>query len=153
MNTIYATASAGTDALCNPCPVVQANNMRAGLLQRREELAFACWNVRTLLDVGSQSLTMRSLHSHGIDIACLSEVRLPHYGSKTIKVPGVDTEYNLFHSGPSNNSELHGVAIAVSNRSKACLLEWNPINERLAYARFKGRFFQPISYRSLRPYT
>ena len=140
-NTIYATASAETDALCNPCPAVQANNKRAGLLQRREEIAVACWNVRTLLDIGGQSLTLLSLYSHGIDIACLSEVRLPHKGSKSVKVPGVDTEYHHFHSGPSDNSGLYGVEIALSNRAKKCLLEWNLINSILAYARFKGRLF------------
>ena len=100
-NTIHATASAGTDALCNPSPVVQANSMRAGLLNRRQELLVACWNVRTLLDVGSQSLTMHSLFQHGVDIACLSEVRLPNTGSRIIKVPGYNTDYHLFHSGPS----------------------------------------------------
>ena len=140
-NTIHATASAVTDALCNPGPVVQANNLQAGLLQRREELAIACWNVRTLLDIGSQSLTMRSLHQHGVDIACLSEVRLPESGSRSIKVPGANTNYFLYHSGPHDNSGLYGVAFALSKRAKSCLPEWDPVNSRLAYARFKGRLF------------
>ncbi|VDL98719.1 unnamed protein product [Schistocephalus solidus] len=41
---IRATASTGTDALPNPSPVMRANSMRAGLLNRNRTLSIGCWH-------------------------------------------------------------------------------------------------------------
>nr|VZI50567.1 unnamed protein product [Spirometra erinaceieuropaei] len=138
--TIHATASAGTDALRNPGPVVRANSMRAGLLNRGRTLGIGCWNVRTLLDPGTQSLTARSLHQYNVDVCCLSEVRLPDSGSREIKIPGVESHFTLYHSGPLDSSGRHGVAIALSQQADLALLAWEPVNDRMAYVRLKGHF-------------
>nr|VZI25315.1 unnamed protein product [Spirometra erinaceieuropaei] len=138
--TIHATASAGTDALRNPGPVVRANSMRAGLLNRGRTLCIGCWNVRTILDPGTQSLTARSLHQHNVDVCCLSEVRLPDSGSREIKIPGVESLFTLYHSGPRDSSGRHGVAIALSQQADLALLAWEPVNDWMAYVRLKGHF-------------
>ena len=120
-----------------------AINQLAGpsLLHRTQELNVACWNVRTLLNTGSQCLTMRTLHRYQIDIACLSEVRLPSNGCRRIKIPEHDGFYTLYHSGPTDHSGIHGVAIALSDRASRSLLTWKPINQRLAYIRLSGKLF------------
>ena len=141
-NILDATAYPGSDAL-RLHPVDEMRNNRTGphLTQSfnlRKQFYVGCWNVRTLMDTGSQCLTMRSLFDYQIDIACLSEVRIAGYGSKNIKVPGVDTEYRLYYSGVQDNSGLHGVAFALSCRANNSLIAWTPFSPRIAMARFKG---------------
>ncbi|BHF58340.1 hypothetical protein SprV_0100129200 [Sparganum proliferum] len=138
--TTHATASAGTDALRNPGPVVRANSMRAGLLNRGRTLGSGCWNVRTFLDSGTQSLIVRSLYQYNMDVCCLSEVRLPDSGSREINIPGVESHFSLYHSGPRDSSGRHGVAIALSQQADLALLAWEPVNDRMAYVRLKGHF-------------
>nr|VZI44739.1 unnamed protein product [Spirometra erinaceieuropaei] len=138
--TTHATASAGTDALRNPGPVVRANSMRAGLLNRGRTLGIRCWNVRTFLDPGIQSLTALSLYQYNVDVCCLSKVRLPDSGSREIKIPGVESHLTLYHGGPRDSSGRHGVAIALSQQADLALLAWEPVNDRIAYLRLKAHF-------------
>nr|VZI45360.1 unnamed protein product [Spirometra erinaceieuropaei] len=112
--------------------------MRAGLLNRGRTLGIGCWNVRTFLDPGTQSLTARSLHQYNVDVCCLSEVRLPDSGSREIKIPGVESHFTLYHSGLRDSSGRHGVAIALSQQADLALLAWKPVNNRMAYVRLKG---------------
>ncbi|BHF82070.1 hypothetical protein SprV_0802520600 [Sparganum proliferum] len=138
--TTHATASAGTDALRNSGPVVRTNSMRAGLLNRGRTLGIGCWNLRTFLDPGTQSLTAHSLYQYNVVVCCLSEVRLPDSGSREIKIPGVESHFTLYHSGPRNSSGRHGVAITLSQQADLALLAWEPVNDRMAYVRLKGHF-------------
>ena len=149
----HATASAVPDALAlPPSPVRQATNELAGLppshppsfpplLRRQSPFFFGYWNVRTMRTIETQTLTMRTLNEYNIDVACLSEVRIPQSGRKTIKVPQAEKTYNLYYSGVSDNSGLHGVAFALSNKASASLLEWEPISPRLARIRLRGSVF------------
>ncbi|BHF78245.1 hypothetical protein SprV_0602135700 [Sparganum proliferum] len=137
--TTHATASAGIDALRNPDPVVWANSMRAGHLNQGRTLGIGCCNVRMFLDPGTQSLTARSHDQYNVDVCCLSEVRLPDSGSREIKIPGVESHFTLYHSGPRDSSGRHGVAIALSQQADLALA-WEPVNDRMAYVRLKGHF-------------
>lgn len=40
----------------------------------------------------------------------------------------------------SNNSERNGVAVVMSDKAYSALIEWRPVSEHMAYARFKGKF-------------
>ena len=132
-----ATASPVRDALRGRL-VPGVISELARTINSRESLHVGCWNVRTLLDEGSQSIAIRSLHDYKVDIACLSEVRISGSGSKVIKVPGRDQDYSLYYSGPPTRTGQHGVAIAMNKRARDALLAWEPISERIAVARFKG---------------
>nr|VZI07984.1 unnamed protein product [Spirometra erinaceieuropaei] len=114
--------------------------MRAVLLNRGRTLGIGCWNVRTLLDSGTQSLTARSLDQYNVDVCCLSEVRLPDSGFREIKIPGVESHFTLYHSGPRDSSGRHGVTIVLSQQTDLALLAWEPDNEWMAYVRLKGHF-------------
>ncbi len=57
---------------------------------------------------------MWEFRKHNVDIACLSEVRIPDSGHSVIKVPGEEACYHLYHSGVVDNTGRHGVAIALS---------------------------------------
>ncbi len=98
------------------------SNWRAEpLLHRKDDLHVAYWNVRTLQDVGVQALTMRDLRKYNVDIACLSEVRIPDSGHSVIEVPGEEACYHLYHSGVADNTGRHSVAIALSEAAQAAL--------------------------------
>ncbi len=51
-----------------------------------------------------QALTMRELRKCNVDIACLSEVRIPNSGHSVIKVPGKEACYHLYHSRVVDNT-------------------------------------------------
>ncbi|BHF65219.1 hypothetical protein SprV_0200822900 [Sparganum proliferum] len=114
--------------------------MRAGLLNRGRALGIGCWNVRTFLDPGTQSLTARSLDQSNVDVCCLSEVRLPDSGSREIKIPGVESHFTLCHSGAGDSSGRHCVAFALSQQADPTLLAWGLVSDRMAYVRLKGHF-------------
>ncbi len=46
-------------------------------LQVQERSHIACLDVPTLRDKGTQALTLRKLFAYRVELACLSEVRLP----------------------------------------------------------------------------
>ena len=62
-----------------------------------------------------------------VSIACLSEIRLPGSDPRCIKVPGADTCYWQYHTGPQDNSGKHGVRLAPSYNSHDALLSRTPI--------------------------
>ncbi len=72
-----------------------SNGQAEPLLRREDDLHAAYWNVRTLQGVGMQALTMRELRKYNVDIACLSEVRVPDSGHSLIKMPGEEASYHL----------------------------------------------------------
>ncbi len=79
--THQATAFPGRGALAPPGSVGKVSNRHAEpLLRRKDDLHVAYWHVRNLQDVGLQALTMRELRKYNVDIACLSEVRMPDSG-------------------------------------------------------------------------
>ena len=105
---------------------------------RGEVMKVANWNICTLRDDGTQSLTVKILHEYGVGVACLSEVCLPDSGHSIRKVPESDCVYHLYDSGVEDNSGLYGVVMALSPLAQAALLAWEPISHRLATVRLKG---------------
>ncbi len=95
-STHPATAFPGSDALAPPGSVGRVSNRQTEPLLRRK---------------GVQALTMWELRKYNVDIACLSEVRIPESGHSVINVPGSEACYHLFHSGEVDNTGRHGVAI------------------------------------------
>ena len=113
--------------------------LKAAYLRSTSGLKLGYWNVRSLLDEGSQCLTMRTLWMYGIDVACLSEVRIPGSGSRRIEVPQEQSSYWLYHSGPVDGSGTQGVAFAVSSSRRDAVIEWEPISPRIARIRFLAK--------------
>ncbi|VDN53912.1 unnamed protein product [Dracunculus medinensis] len=64
--------------------------MGTALCTRGEVLAISAWNVRTLIEVASQAITVNTLSKYRVDIVCLSEVRLPYFGSRLVINPGLE---------------------------------------------------------------
>ncbi|VDL93079.1 unnamed protein product [Schistocephalus solidus] len=81
------------------------------LFNRNRTLGIGCWNVRTILDPGTPSLTARSLYQYNVDVCYLSEVRIPDSGA--------NSQFTLYLSVPRDSSGRHGVAIALAT-SEPC---------------------------------
>lgn len=118
------------------------------------KLTVGAWNVRTLLDRSENTniaerrtaLVAIELGKYNIDIAALSETRLPETGSLTEELSG----YTFFWSGKSHGERRdHGVGFVI--KTDICdLLHLVPtsINERLMSLRFplkKNRYITMIS--------
>ncbi len=73
-----------------------------------------------------------------MDIARLSEARIPNNGHSVIKVPGGEDCYHLYHSGVVDITERHSVALAPNEAAQAALLASMSILPRLASARLNG---------------
>ena len=89
------------------------------------------WNVRTVnqeTQPGKLNSVMRTLDKFRIDIAGLSETRLTGFGTLKSEI------YHILYSGLETRKEA-GVAMALSNRAKKCLVDWEPISELILRAR------------------
>ncbi|KAK2726253.1 hypothetical protein QYM36_000642 [Artemia franciscana] len=64
-----------------------------------------------------------------IDISGLSETRLTGFGTLNSET------YHILYSGLETRKEA-GVGMALSSRAKKCLVDWEPINERILCSRF-----------------
>lgn len=65
---------------------------------------------------------MYKFYDYGIGVAYLSEVCLPNPGSRCTLVPKTKASYQIYHSGPKDNSELHGAAIKTNSRAHGILI-------------------------------
>lgn len=85
----YAMPSTGSGA--PRVPRIAVTSQQAWTLSFRMSIQIPCWNSRTRLETDSQSVNMRTIHDYRLYIACLSEVRLPYWGTQCIKFPSADT--------------------------------------------------------------
>ncbi|VDL93926.1 unnamed protein product [Schistocephalus solidus] len=90
------------------------------------------------MDTGTQSLMAHSMHQYHVDVCCLSEVRILDSVAREVKIPGVNSHFSLYHSGPRDSSGKHDVAIGLSDQAIHALLAWEPVNDRMAFAQLKG---------------
>ncbi|KAK2707363.1 hypothetical protein QYM36_015151 [Artemia franciscana] len=72
---------------------------------------------------------MRTLGKFRIDIAGLSDSRLTGFGTLNSET------YHILYSGLETRKEA-GVGMALNRRTKKCLVNWEPINERILRAGF-----------------
>ncbi len=103
-------------------------------MQGPHNLHVACWNVRTLQDVGVQALIMQEPQKYNVDIPCLLGVRISDGGHSLIKDSGEEACHHLYHSGAVDNSQRHGVAIALSKATPAAVLAWERVMARSHWA-------------------
>ncbi|VDL92463.1 unnamed protein product [Schistocephalus solidus] len=92
---------------------------------------------------------LEGLRSHAVHIAILLHTMkiliLPQslhspLSSLEIEIPGANSHFTQYHSGPRDFSGRFGVAIALSQQANCAELSWEPVNERMAYVRLKSHF-------------
>lgn len=95
------------------------------------------WNVRTLYETGKSAQVAREMDRYNIDVLGLSEVRWNTSGDTTLA-----SGHTLLYSGAPNQNDIHrnGVGLMLTRTARRCLLEWEPISERIITARFNSKF-------------
>lgn len=87
------------------------------------------WNVRSLWQAGAYVMLKKELERFRYDVIGLCEVRWT--GSGELE------NGKLIWSG-TEKEHIHGVGMFLGEKARLALIEYNPINERVMYARFKG---------------
>ncbi|VDN55244.1 unnamed protein product [Dracunculus medinensis] len=77
-----------------------------------------------------------------MDVACSSEVRLPHVDCRVIIKPGSEQRYWLYYCGVSNQSRRNGVEIVISEKTRSVLIRSHVYAPTLcADDRHKDKFY------------
>ena len=93
------------------------------------------WNIRSLLGIGATRLLVAEIEKARVDIMGLQEVLWPDAGQVSV------ANHSILWSGPPEGAiRQAGVALVLNKMSAAALLSWNPVSERLLFAKFKHRF-------------
>ena len=98
---------------------------------RLQKLALGTWNVTSL--VGKEPELVREVEKFRLDIVGLTSTHSKGSGTSPL-----ERGWTLFHSGVGTG-ERHraGVAILIAPRLGACMLEFTPIDERVASLRLR----------------
>ena len=96
------------------------------------------WNVRTVFETGKCAQVIKEMQRYGISILRVSEMRWNSCGKirvatgETVLYPGMD----------EGGNHEKGVGFILSKEDAQCLLEWEPVSERIIRARFNSRWQQ-----------
>ncbi|CAH8589108.1 unnamed protein product [Dicrocoelium dendriticum] len=117
----------------------------ASIWSPRSSFRLACFNIRTLLQIGQQAPLARTLETLSIDICRLSETRLQDGSTVlTLRSPSGDASsiFSLRLSGndAASSTGQAGVGIALSPLIEAALVDWIPISSRMCAVRLAGSF-------------
>ena len=96
------------------------------------------WNVRALFETGKCAQVVKEMQRYGISILGVSEMRWNSCGRLRIA-----TGETVLYSG-MDEGENHerGVGFILSKEAAQCLLEWEPVSERIIRTRFNSRWQQ-----------
>lgn len=97
-------------------------------------IKISTWNVRTLLATGKMQEIGLELKRYNIDIAAIQEVRWEGQGNITKK------HFTMFYSGGKKQGK-YGVAFLILGNTRNKVIDFKPINERLAYIRIEAKPF------------
>ena len=108
------------------------------LLSPKACVKFGQWNVRTLFEAGKCAQVIKEMKRYGICIPGVSEMRWNSCGKLRIA-----TGETVLYSG-MDEGENHerGVGFILSKEAAQCLLEWEPVSDRIIRARFDSRWQQ-----------
>ena len=109
--------------------------LRGNVLSPKVQLRVGVWNCQTLGAYGRIQDLVKDLGKHDIEIACLTEARIPGTGSKWAGKVG-NKNYFLYYSGHPAYGQ-NGVAIAVTENAKKSFVSESFVNERIMTARFQ----------------
>lgn len=109
----------------------RANNKRRS---KRAEIRVSTWNVRTLLAPGRLREVESELGRYRIDIAAVQETRWMGQGE-------IDGKYFTVRYSGGEKQGQHGVAFIIGGRLRNNVMEFKPINERMAYLRVETKPF------------
>ena len=94
------------------------------------------WNVRTLYECGKVAQLAAEMRPCSLEILGVSEARWNQFGETELA-----TGELFIYSGKENKDDVHerGVGIMLSGHAKKCLVEWEPIDDRIITARINAK--------------
>jgi endonuclease/exonuclease/phosphatase family metal-dependent hydrolase len=98
------------------------------------DVKIATWNVKTMLQAGKMNEIADEMMKYKLEIIALQEVRWQGRGRIDKK------EFSMLYSGTEQRSGLYGTGFMIQNKVRKCLMEFEPINERICRIRLKGKF-------------
>ncbi|XP_047120640.1 uncharacterized protein LOC124803534 [Schistocerca piceifrons] len=99
-----------------------------------KDLHFGTWNIRTLATLGALNILSEELIRYEMDLVAPQEVR--HPGTGKLEMDG----HILYYSGSEEWKFQKGVSFKVSKSLAAAVTDFQPIDDRTAAMRLKGRF-------------
>ena len=107
---------------------------KRSLLTPKDHLNIGCWNVRTMYTIGKTATVMKEMRRYKLSILGLSEVRWTGFGE--VKTTTGET---IIYSG-RDEGHHSGVALAMNDETRKCMMKWNPITDRIISARFFSKY-------------
>ena len=104
-------------------------------LTPKQSMLVGAWNVRTLYQSGKLAQTINEMDKYQLDIMAVCESRWTGEGQKNL-----NSGHTIMYSGRNDGQHLNGVALILSKKAKATLLEWEPMGERLLRARLNSKY-------------
>ena len=94
------------------------------------------WNARTLYESGKVAQLAAEMRRYRLEILGVSEARWNQFRETELA-----TGELFIYSGKENKDDVHerGVGIMLSGHSKKCLVEWEPIDDRIVTARINAK--------------
>ena len=142
-NDVPATASpVANDVIPLPRIAVKSKSERpipCEINLQKDEFRVYSWNVRSAKQESTRLVMAMEMNRYQEHVLCLSETRLNGVSEETIPVRDSDKSYLFLNSGAYNGSGDPGVGFMICRRAQKALLEWDPVNPRIARLRLKGR--------------
>lgn len=119
------------NSIINETEVKQKQN----IFSMKSTTRLGTWNVRTLYEVGKLHQAARELRKFRLEVLGMSECRWNGSGEHQLA-----TGEKFLYSGRAEG-EIHseGVGFLLSKNASRSLIEWNPVSERIIYAKFHSR--------------
>ena len=111
-----------------------AAGLRQSLMNPKEFVNVGFWNVRTMFQTSKAAQVAKEFREYRLNILGISECRWEGYGK--IKLTTGET---ILYSGKEEGHES-GVAMMLDSLAEKCLLDWEPVSDRIIRARFDSRY-------------
>ena len=108
-------------------------NKKNQFINPKMKIKLGNWNVRTLNQEGKLEQLTSVFDRYSLDMCALTETRLTGFEKREL-----DEGKILLHSGREDGSHYQGVGLLLNKQAGQALDEWEPVNERIMYARLKS---------------
>ena len=102
------------------------------LAHPKHQQRIACWNVKTMYQLGKTAQVCREMRRYNIDILGVGECRWTGFGKIQTQ-----TGETIIYSGREDQHQ-HGVAVIMGKDAAGALISWKPVSERIIVARFNS---------------
>ena len=115
------------------------------LAHPKHQQRIACWNVKTMYQLGKTAQVCKEMRRYNIDILGVSECRWTGFGKMQTQ-----TGETILYSGREDQHQ-HGVAVIMKKNAAGALMSWKPVSERIIVARFNSKHIKATIVQTYAP--